>query len=136
MPLCLLGQTKFAEYSKTREREQLLAKIEGDVESIYTITADSISRAVYYEFANNNIVSFWEALVKYQQESIATIADPELNTLATNVYTHAVNRCNNNLQDLAKMLPIMQRYGMSADEIMFYDILLARRRPYQPYSAE
>ena len=136
LPLCLLGQTKFAEYNKTRECEQLLAKVESDVEHIYTITADSISRAVYYEFANNNIVSFWEALVKYQQESIATIADPELNTLATNVYTHAVNRCNNNLQELAKALPVMERDGMSYDEIMFYNWLLARRRPYQPYSAE
>lgn len=136
LPTVLLLHTKVEERNETRSREQLFARIERDVEHIYEVASDSISRAVYYEFAINNIVSFWEALAKYQQESIVTIADPELNTLATNVYTHAVNRCNNNLQELAKALPVMERDGMSYDEIMFYNWLIARRRPYQPYSAE
>ena len=85
LPLILFGQTKVAEHNKTKEQEQLFAKIECEVETIYAITADSISRAVYYEFANNHIVSFWEELAKYQQEHIVTIPDAELNTLATNV---------------------------------------------------
>ena len=136
LPTVLLVYTKVEARNETRSREQLFARIERDVEHIYEVASDSISRAVYYEFAINNIVSFWEALVKYQQESIVTIVDPELNTLATNVYTHAVNRCNNNLQELAKALPVMERDGMSYDEIMFYNWLIARRRPYQPYSAE
>ena len=135
-PLLLFGESKLAEYNKIKVREQLFAKIEGDIESLYAITADSISCALYYEFANNNIVSFWEALAKYQQEHIATISDAELNTLATTVYTHAVNRCYNNLLEQAKALPIMPREGLSADEHIFYNSLLAKRKPYRSYRSK
>ena len=136
LPLLLFGESKLAEYNKIKVREQLFAKIEGDIESLYAITADSISCALYYEFANNNIVSFWEALAKYQQEHIATISDAELNTLATTVYTHAVNRCYNNLLEQAKALPIMPREGLSADEHIFYNSLLAKRKPYRSYRSK
>ena len=136
LPLFLFGQTKIAEYNKTRERGQLFTKIERDVEAIYAIVADSISRAIYYEFANNHIVSFWEQLAKYQQRHIVTIPDAELNTLATNVYTHAVNRLHNALWDQAKELPVIPRGEMSADEHRFYNSLLAGRKPYRPYCAK
>ena len=136
LPLSLFGQMKIAEYNETERREQLFAKIEGDVENIYTIVADSVSRAVYYEFANNHIVSFWEELAKYQKEHISTIADAELNALATNVYTNAVNRCHNNLWKRAETLPYVYRSNMSSDELMFYNSLLVARKPYRPYSGK
>jgi hypothetical protein len=132
----MLGQSKFTEYNKTKAREQLLTQIERDVDEIYTIVADSISCAVYNEFACNNIVSFWIALAEYQQKNIASIADPELNTVATTVYTLAMNRCDQKLMGLVKDIPMLPREEMSAKEIMFYDSLLAGRRPYQPYLAE
>lgn len=136
LPLTLLGQSKFTEYNKTKAREQLLTQIERDVDEIYTIVADSISCAVYKEFACNNIVSFWTALAEYQQKNIASIADPELNTVATTVFTLAMNRCDQKLMGLVKDIPMLPREEMSAKEIMFYDSLLAGRKPYQPYSAE
>ena len=136
LPLLLWGQTKLAEQNKTKEREQLFVRIERDVERIYTLASDSISRAVYYEFANNHIVSFWEELAKYQQKHIVTISDAELNTLATNVYTHTVNKYNNKLWDMAKALPIIHREGISIDELMFYDSLLTKRQPYHSYGVE
>ena len=106
------------------------------MDEIYTIVADSISCAVYKEFACNNIVSFWTALAEYQQKNIASIADPELNTVATTVFTLAMNRCDQKLMGLVKDIPMLPREEMSAKEIMFYDSLLAGRKPYQPYSAE
>ena len=136
LPLLLFGQTKLVEYNKTKEREQLFVRIERDVERIYTLASDSISRAVYYEFANNHIVSFWEELAKYQQKHIVTISDAELNTLATNVYTHTVNKYHNKLWDMAKALPIIHREGISIDELMFYDSLLTKRQPYHSYGVE
>ena len=136
LPLLLFGQTKYVEYNKTKAREQLFAKIESDVAHIYAVVADSVSRAVYYEFANNNIVSFWEELAKYQNEHIMPISDTELNTLAINVYTHTVNQFHNNLLEQAKKLPVMQRGGMSIDERSFYDLLLVSRKPYRPFREE
>lgn len=136
LPILLFGQTKLVEYNKTKEREQLFVRIERDVERIYTLASDSISRAVYYEFANNHIVSFWEELAKYQQKHIVTISDAELNTLATNVYTHTVNKYHNKLWDMAKALPIIHREGISIDELMFYDSLLTKRQPYHSYGVE
>lgn len=136
LPLLLWGQTKLAEQNKTKERELLFQQIERDVEHIYAITADSISRAVYYEFANNHIVSFWEELTKYQNDNIASIADAELNTLATNVYTHTLNKYHNRLWEQTNALPMMHKSKLPLDEQKFYNALLQERKPYRPYRAK
>lgn len=136
LPLLLFGQAKLAEYNETKEREQLFAQIECDVEQIYKVASDSISRAVYYEFANNNMVSFWEELAKYQSEHIATIADAELNTLATNVYTQALNKYHNLLWEQTNALPSMGKSNLPIAEHLFYNSLLEERKPYRPYRAE
>ena len=136
LPLLLWGQTKLAEQNKTKERELLFQQIERDVEHIYAITADSISRAVYYEFANNHIVSFWEELAKYQSKHIASIADAELNTLATNVYTHTLNKYHNRLWEQTNALPMMHKSKLPLDEQKFYNALLQERKPYRPYRAK
>ena len=133
LPLLLCGQTKLAEQNKTKERELLFQQIERDVEHIYAITVDSISRAVYYEFANNHIVSFWEELAKYQSEHIASIANAELNTLATNVYTHTLNKYHNRLWEQTNALPMMHKSKLPLDEQKFYNALLQERKPYRPY---
>ena len=136
LPLLLWGQTKLAEQNKTKERELLFQQIERDVEHIYAITADSISRAVYYEFANNHIVSFWEELAKYQSEHIASIANAELNTLATNVYTHTLNKYHNRLWEQTNALPMMHKSKLPLVEQKFYNALLQERKPYRPYRAK
>ena len=133
LPLLLWGQAELAEQNKKKERELLFQQIERDVEHIYAITADSISRAVYYEFANNHIVSFWEELAKYQSENIASIADAELNTLATNVYTHTLNKYHNRLWEQTNTLPMMHKSKLPLDEQKFYNALLQERKPYRPY---
>lgn len=136
LPLLLFGHSKLAERNKIKAQERLFAQIEGDVEQIYTITADSISRAVYYEFANNHIVSFWEELAKYQSEHIATIADAELNTLATNVYTQTLNKYHNRLWQQTNALPFLHKSNLAVTEHLFYNSLLEERKPYRPYRAE
>lgn len=136
LPFIILGQMKLAERNETRRRELLFAQIEHDVERIYAITADSISHAVYYEFANNHILSFWEELAKYQNEHIATIADTELNTLAVNVYTHALNKHHNRLWEQTNALPMLHKSEMPISERLFYNSLLKERKPYRPYRAK
>lgn len=136
LPLLLWGQTKLVERSQTKEREQLFQQIESDVEHIYAITADSISRAVYYEFASNHILSFWEGLAKYHNEHIASITNAELNTLATNVYTHTLNKYHNLLWEQTNALPIMHKSKLPLAELRFYDSLLQERKPYRPYRGE
>lgn len=136
LPFIFLAQIKLAERNEAREREQLLRQIEYDVEQIYTIMADSVSRAVYYEFANNHILSFCEELAKYQSEHISTIADAELSTLATNVYTHTLNKYNEQLWRLTEALPMMHKSNLPPAEYNFYNSLLQARKPYRPYRAE
>ncbi len=136
LPFIFLVQMKLAERNEKREREQLFRQIEHDVEQIYAITADSISRAVYYEFANNHIVSFWDELAKYQGEHIAPIADAELNALATNVYTHTLNKYHNRLWEQTNALPVMHKSNLPLVEQRFYNALLQERKPYRPYCAK
>jgi len=136
LPFAHLGYNKLTEQDEMREREQLFQQIECDVEHIYAITADSISRAVYYEFANNHILSFCEELTKYQSEHIASIADAELNTLATNVYIHTLNKYHNQLWEQTNALPMMYKSDLSIAELNFYDSLLKERKPYRSYQAK
>lgn len=136
LPLILFGHTKFTEYNETKMQEQLFTKIECDVKDIYANISDSISRAVYYEFANNHIVSFWEEVATYQKRHISTISDAKLNALATYVYTSALNLYHNSLQEQAKTLPTIPKDEMAINEQMFYYSLLEKRQPYCPFSAE
>ena len=133
LPFIFLGQTKLSELNEMRERELLFQQIERNVEHIYAVTADSISRAVYYEFAHNHILSFWEELAKYQSENIVSIADVELNTLAINVYTHTLNKYHNHLWEQTNALPMMYKSNLPLAERKFYESLLQKRKPYRPY---
>lgn len=133
LPLLLLGQAKISERDKIRERELMFQQIERDVEQIYAITADSISQAVYYEFANNHILSFWEQLAKYQAEHIATIEDAELSVLVANVYTQTLNKYHNRLWEQTNALPIMFKSDLPLEQRLFYNSLLEERKPYRPY---
>ena len=81
-------------------------------------------------------MSFWEELAKYQSENIASIADAELNTLATNVYTHTLNKYHNRLWEQTNALPMMHKSKLPLDEQKFYNALLQERKPYRPYRAK
>ncbi|MBO7290516.1 MAG: serine/threonine protein kinase, partial [Bacteroidaceae bacterium] len=55
---------------KIAVRDSFLAQVEKDVTAIYESVADSISSAPYYEFATNNIISFYEIMGEYNKEKI------------------------------------------------------------------
>ena len=133
LPFIFLGQTKLTERNERMEREQLFRQIERDVERVYMVTTDSISREVYYEFANNHILSFCDKLTKYQREHITTILDMELNTLAGNVYIHALNKYYARLLEQIDSLPKMYQSNLPTEEMLFYNNLLEERKPYRPY---
>ena len=136
LPLILFGQAKLTEQNEIKKQEVLFTQIERDVEHIYSITADSISREVYYEFASNHIISFMDELSKYQREHIYTIADAELNALATNVYIQTLNRHIDLLWEKTNALPSISKSDLPAAERLFYISLCKERKPYRPYRAE
>ncbi len=136
LPSLLLAHYKLSEQRAVDERELLCDTIERDVERIYQSVADSISRAVYYEFANNHLRSFFEELAAYQSENIATIEDNELGTLALNVYVRTLNKCHAALSEQTALLPYLSDEKMSPDKRLFYNALLESRQPYRPYGEE
>ena len=136
LPLILFGQAKLAEQNEVKKQELLFAQIERNVEHIYSISADSISREVYYEFASNHIISFMDELSKYQREHIYTIADTELNALATNVYIQTLNRHIDLLWEKTNALPSINKSDLSTAERLFYISLCKERKPYRPYRPE
>ena len=133
LPFIFLGQTKLAEHNERIEREQLFRQIERDVERVYMVTTDSISREVYYEFASSHLLLFYEELAKYQSEHITPIADRELNTLAGNVYIHALNKYHARLLEQIDSLPKIYKSNLPTEELIFYNNLLKERKPYRPY---
>ena len=115
------------EYLSTRDA--MVAQIENDVESFYRTTADSISNAVYREFAINNLASFNEVLGNYQKENILPITDPELSSM----YMRKLAACLEMLTKKIELIPSFYSSDLAPAEMLFYDSLVMRRLPYVPY---
>ena len=119
------------EYLSTRDA--MIAQVEKDVEAIYRTTADSVSRAVYREFAINNLVSFYEVLGNYQKENILQIADPELSSMLSSCYMRKQAACLEMLTKKIESIPSFYNSDLTPQEIVYYDSLVSHRLPYVPY---
>ena len=119
------------EYLSTRDA--MIAQVEKDVEAIYRTTADSVSRAVYREFAINNLVSFYEVLGNYQKENILPIADPELSSMLSSCYMRKQAACLEMLTKKIESIPSFYSSDLTPQEIVYYDSLVSHRLPYLPY---
>lgn len=128
----IVAQETVAE-QKTAVRDSLLAQVEKDVTVIYERVADSVSCAPYFEFANNNILSFYEMMGEYNERNISSIADPDLNAVLSIAYTNRISASVEQLWEKAKLLPSIYKSGLSPIELMYYDSLYAHRLPFVPY---
>ena len=115
------------------ERDAIIVQVEKDVEEFYQIAVYSIADAVYFEFACNNIVSFYEKIGEYQKEKISPIIDLELSTIVSASYMNKLNACQEKLWQSANALPSFYHSGLSVNEILYYDSLVSHRLPYVPY---
>ena len=133
LPLLYIGGTLFEKQLNNDKEKELLEQIDHDIEAMYRLTADSLSHAVYYEFATNNIVHFWERLTKYNEEKISTITPQDLCYVASFYYTKKVAECNKQLWAIADTLPVYVKSNLSIEEISYYNSLIEKRLPYMPY---
>ena len=131
--LLYIGNNVVQQSRNDAMEKELLLQIEHDVDSIYSITADSLARATYFEFACNNIVSFWESLAAYNKEHISNLTPIAVYNVAAVHYTKKVNDCHEKLWLVANTLPSYTKSALTAEEIIFYDSLVGRRRPFVPY---
>jgi site-specific DNA-adenine methylase len=115
------------------KEKELLLQIERDVDALYTLTADSLSSAVYYEFASNNILHFWNSLARYNEEKIQTITPYNLRNTASLYYAQKLSDCNKQLWSIAESLPLYVKSNLSIEEIVFYNSLIEKRLPYEQY---
>ena len=121
------------ERGQVAERNAIIVQVEKDVEEFYQIAVYSIADAVYFEFACNNIVSFYEKIGEYQKEKISPITDPELSTIVSASYMNKLNACQEKLWQSANALPSFYHSGLSVNEVLYYDSLVSHRLPYVPY---
>ena len=118
---------------KTAVRDSLLAQVEKDVTVIYECVADSVSCAPYFEFANNNILSFYEMMGEYNERNISSIADPDLSSVVTDRYMQLLNKAQSALWEKANMLPSFYKCDLPVDAVLYYDSLFSCRKPFVPY---
>ena len=121
------------ERGQVAERNAIIVQVEKDVEEFYQIAVYSIADAVYFEFACNDIVAFYEKIGEYQKEKISLIDDPELNAMLSACYMNKLNACQEKLWQSANALPSFYRSGLPVKEVVFYDSLASHRLPYVPY---
>lgn len=134
LPLLYIGRTIVMQNEQAKAELRLFESIEHEVENIYSVTADSLAHATYYEFACNNILSFWERLSVYNDKEISTITSSDLYTKATAYYAKKVADCSDKLWSIAKTLPLYSMQGFSREEFLYYNNLIAKRKPYSPYN--
>ena len=136
LPFILFGHIRLVEQNKIDKREVLARQIREEVKRAYTIASDSISKEVYYEFAQRDHVLFFKILAKYQKEHIAPIEDEELSAVAHQIYIISVNKYQALLVGQLDSLPKMYESNLSTEERIFYHTLLQKDKPYRPYRAE
>lgn len=133
LPLVGYVVTALTERKFVAERDAMIAQVEYDVESFYRTVSDSISNAVYREFAINNLVSFYEVLGNYQKEKILPVANPELNSMLLSYYMRKQAACMELLTKKIEYLPSFYSSGLTPQEIVYYDSLVSRRLPFVLY---
>jgi hypothetical protein len=111
----------------------MIAQIETDVRSMAALTADSISSAPYYEFAVNHLISFYDAVGKYQMENVSSVVDPELSTILSAAYMRSLDASQNELWQRAGEIPSYYKSGLPIPAVIYYDSLVTHRLPYVPY---
>lgn len=136
LPLLYIGNTVATQNENVIKEKELFMQIEQTVDSLYSLTADSLSHAVYFEFASNNIVNFFESLAEYNQEYISTITPSDMYTKASVHYARSVAGYNERLWNMAYAMPSYLKSGLSVDEVQYYNKLIEKRLPYTPYRKE
>ena len=134
VPLLHFGLSVMQEERKAAQRDAMIVQVEEDVVSIYQLAADSISRAPYYEFAVNHIITFFDATTEYQKENVASITDHELNALISLAYTQRLNACQEALWQVVNTLPSFYKSNLPPEQIIYYDSLISKRSPFIPYN--
>ena len=134
VPLSMYVVTEFEERRNIAGRDAMIVEVERAVDTCYRATADSISNAIYFEFATNHIVAFYENVAVFQKENIAPVADAELNSILSASYMNKLNGCQEKLWQQANTLPSFYKSGLPAEEVLYYDSLVSYRLPYVPYN--
>ena len=134
LPILYIGRSVARQNEQTMSETKLFERIEKDVENIFLITADSLRNAKYYEFACNNILSFWETLSVYNAKEIAPITPNDLYIKVVVFYNSKVAEYNDSLWSIAATLPIFSRNGLGMDELLYYNSLITGRKPFTPYN--
>ena len=118
---------------KMAMRDSLLAHVEKDVTAIYQCVADSISSAPYYEFATNNIISFYEIMGEYNEKTILAITDPDISSVVTDRYIQLLGSAQEQLWEKANLLPSFYKSDLPVAAVIYYDSLFSCRKPFTPY---
>lgn len=119
---------------KMAMRDSLLAHVEKDVTAIYQCVADSISSASYYEFATNNIISFYELMSEYNEKTILSITDPDISPVVTDRYMQLLGSAQQQLWEKANLLPSFYKSYLPVAAVIYYDSLFSCRKPFVPYN--
>jgi hypothetical protein len=115
------------------ERDTMIERIEQDVAAMCDAAFDSLVQVPYYEFAVNDILSFYETADKYQTDNISCVVDPDISSAVTNRYMLLLNRAQEQLWEKAKQLPSFYKSGLPIPAVIYYDSLVTHRLPYVPY---
>lgn len=131
--LLYYGWVNMVDKRQIAERDTMIERIEQDVAAMCDAAFDSLVQVPYYEFAVNDILSFYETADKYQTDNISCVVDAELNSILMAAYMKQLNASQDKLVNMAQSLPSLYKCDLTLPEIVYYDSLVSNRLPYVPY---
>ena len=111
----------------------MIARIEEDMTVMYEAAADSVSRAPYYEFAVNHILSFYSVAGEYQMANVVSVTDSRFSSALSSAYMKKFGVCVEKLWQTTGELPSFHKCDLSVAAILHYDSLVSNGLPFVPY---
>ena len=133
LPLSYYAFVAVESERKAAECDAMIAQVEKDMTAMYEAAADSVSRAPYYEFAVNHILSFYTVAGEYQMANVVSVTEPYCSSALSLAYTKQLNVSVEKLWQKTGELPSFYKCDLSVAAILHYDSLVLNGLPFVPY---
>ena len=121
--------------SRERRNAKILAQIDRTLDSLSTITLDSVRRAPYIEFGSMHIIILSEQCLAYRDQLLANEDDP---IIQTTYITHFNKVYQSHFEAIIEENATLPSFYENRNPEMweFYNSLIEKRLPFQPYNPE
>lgn len=131
-PLHYIGEEKRAD-DKERIQNELMVRVEHDVDSICTRALDEASRLPFREFVYACPAKIQRECSEYMDMLLSTVDDPNLRAVLSTHYGVLFKKHWLDIVDFVNNVKQPSFYDLPVEQMLYYDSLFTRQLPYAPF---